>query len=259
MNILIRIIKDCVSFIVYLTVCPFRKNKKAVLVYHSVDNIPVNNDPLKINVSPVLFERQMACVAKSAERFTITFDDGYKSVFKNAFPVIAKYNIKTILFLTTGYIDGKISFADFFNDKYIPPALNWDEIRRMDAAGFEIGSHSLSHKSLLSMDEKAAYQEASQSRQRLSEALGHKVRSFSYPYGAYGYFNAKTAGVLRSAGYDRMFTNVMGMDNSKENPSAIRRIRIYSYDNMLRFRMKIAGAYNWVDMVSSKLGKPYGK
>ena len=41
--------------------------------------------------------------------------------------------------------------------------------------------------------------------------------------------------------------DLRGMDNSETEPFAIRRIRIYGTDNMFRFRIKVAGAYNWVD------------
>jgi len=54
---------------------------------------------------------------------------------------------------------------------------------------------------------------------------------------------------IKNSGYEKAYSNIMGMDNSPSEPFAINRIRVYPCDNIFRFRMKVAGAYNWIDRI----------
>lgn len=63
----------------------------------------------------------------------VTFDDGYKNNYTEAFPVLKKYNIKATIFLNTKYI-GK--------DK---DYLNWEQIKEMynsELIDFQMHTHS---------------------------------------------------------------------------------------------------------------------
>lgn len=246
---MIWIIKDIISLFIYAIICPFFKNKSAILVYHSIGYINKDTDPKKINVNPELFEKHMAYLEKRRQGFLVTFDDGYKNIYLNALPVIKKYRIKSILFLTTDYLDGKIKLDNFFDNKYSPGPLTWDQAKEINKCGIELGSHSLTHKNMFGLNEEMAYLEALLSKKRIAEMTEYMVSSFAYPFGNAGSFNAETERILKSAGYKKAYTNIMGMDNSQEEPFTIKRIRIYNTDNIFRFKMKISGAYNWVDLL----------
>ena len=63
--------------------------------------------------------------------------------------------------------------------------MSWSQIRELDAAGVEIGSHSLSHPRLTGLDDKALQTELTDSRLALEDKLGKPVTSFAYPYGEF--------------------------------------------------------------------------
>jgi peptidoglycan/xylan/chitin deacetylase (PgdA/CDA1 family) len=236
-----------ISALVYLFVTPFRRTRDAVFVYHSVDELSASRDPCKMNVPVALFERQMGYLSRLKNNYTVTFDDGFEGVYKNAFPIIKKYGIKAMVFLTTDFLDGKMRFDRFFGAGHSAAPLEWGQVREMHSSGIKIGSHSISHPDMASLDGQTAYREAAASRERIESLVGADVKDFSYPFGNPGSFNKDTAAILKTAGYEKGYTNVMGMENSRQDPFAIRRIRVYGTDNMPRFRLKVSGAYNWVD------------
>ncbi len=246
-----RIAKDIISLFIYLFVTPFYRTKNAVFVYHSVDNIDIDDDPRRMNVSPALFERHMEHLSRRKDRYTVTFDDGFQNVYMNAFPVLKKYGMKCIVFLTIEYMDTAEPMKKFFNDRYAVKSLTWDQVKEMRSCGAEIGSHALTHRNMARLDKEAFSVEAQASREAIKAIAGCDVTSFSYPFGNRGSFNKDTADILKTLGYTRAYTNIMGMDNSQKKPFAVRRIRVYGTDNMFRFRMKAAGAYNWVDLLNS--------
>ena len=244
------ILKDIISFFVYAFVCPFMRGRGAVLVYHSVDNnVKRGNDPDKINVSPVRFREHMAYIAKRKDRFTVTFDDSYGNVYLNAFPIVQEYGIRSTVFVLTDFVDKKLSMDNFFNGIRSPEPLTWDEINEMKSAGLEIGCHSGAHKNVAQLNKETLQREIASSRKRILDMTGTSARSFAYPFGNADSFNERTESALKKSGYERIYTNIMGMDNSGSEPFRIRRIRIYNTDNIFRFKIKIAGAYNWVDMI----------
>ena len=77
----------------------------------------------------------------------ITIDDGFKSVYNLAFPILKEYGFPATLYLYTDFIDNG------------PNQLSWLEVKEMIDMGIEIGSHSLSHTNLLNLKQNESYLE----------------------------------------------------------------------------------------------------
>jgi peptidoglycan/xylan/chitin deacetylase (PgdA/CDA1 family) len=111
----------------------------------------------------------------------ITIDDGFKSTYTLAYPVLKKYNFAATLFLYTDFIEKNSN------------NLTWEEIREMTRNNIEIGSHTLSHCNLLKYNKNENYEtylarirkEIFLSKEILESKIGSKVKFFAYPYGAY--------------------------------------------------------------------------
>ena len=85
-----QIIKDLISLLIYFFITRFYRNKNAVLVYHSVDNIEPDKDPQKININPSLFEKQIKYLSGLRNNYTLSFDDGFESIYINALQILKK-------------------------------------------------------------------------------------------------------------------------------------------------------------------------
>ena len=106
----------------------------------------------------------------------ITFDDGWKSVFTIAAPMLSEHGIPLTLFVATGLIDGQ-------SEWHRPHMLTWDQLGELSNMGVEIGSHSVTHPGFGTIDNQMAFQELNSSRVTLKSRLGIEVDSFAIPYG----------------------------------------------------------------------------
>jgi peptidoglycan/xylan/chitin deacetylase (PgdA/CDA1 family) len=69
----------------------------------------------------------------------ITFDDGHLNNYTTAFPIMQKYGFTGVLYIVANYMGA---------DQY----MNADQIKEMAIAGWEVGSHSISHSDLTSLE-----------------------------------------------------------------------------------------------------------
>lgn len=165
----------------------------------------------------------------SPKSVVITIDDGYKSTYTLAYPILRKYNFPATLFVYTEFIE---------KNQY---SLTWNEIREMANHNFEIGSHSLSHTNLLQYKEKESEtdylsrikKEIFLSKEILENKLGKPVKFFAYPYGVY---SSEIKELVLLAGYEGIL-NANSMNNSLPiDPTSINRQIIYGDDNGGSFR-----------------------
>lgn len=140
----------------------------------------------------------------------ITFDDGYRDVFYNAYPVLRDRGLKATFFLITQLMEG----ADY---------LTWEEAKEMaHNALMTMGDHTLSHRALASLSEDKIKDEIFSSKRIIEEKLGVSVNVFSYPYGS---FNQTVIKNLREAGFAAAVVSSLGNSCAKL-PYGLRRIRI---------------------------------
>ncbi|MFT4816452.1 MAG: biofilm PGA synthesis lipoprotein PgaB [Pseudohongiellaceae bacterium] len=112
----------------------------------------------------------------------ITFDDGYKSIFDEAFPLLQTYGYPFTLFLSTGPID------DGLNNY-----MTWDQVRQMSAADVIIANHMVDHPYMLeARNNESDIQRLARLRgdlleaeQRIEAETGQSHRYLAYPYGEY--------------------------------------------------------------------------
>ncbi|MDP3787239.1 MAG: polysaccharide deacetylase family protein [Candidatus Omnitrophota bacterium] len=243
--------KDLISIFFYILSFLIPQSKESVLLYHSISGMNSKQDSFNLNISTELFKKHMAYLAglRQKREFLVTFDDGFENFFTNAYPVLLRYNIKSILFIAVDFVDKKISLSDFCPANVEIRPLSWEQIKEISNNGIEIGSHSLSHPDLLAVDSNTAKSEIAGSKERTEAIIGKKIKYFAYPYGSKRSYNSAIKKIVKESGYEKAYSNIMGFNTKDTDPYDLRRIRIYTNDNMFRFKMKTRGAYNWVDFL----------
>jgi len=118
----------------------------------------------------------------------LTSDDGYQSIYTNAFPILKKYGYKMTVFLIDGYIGNSEAdrhLNDFDkNEKSVVtrPMLIWPEILAMSNYGIEFGSHSVTHNYLNKMSLEDAKNELIQSKADIEAHIKKPCIFLSWPH-----------------------------------------------------------------------------
>jgi len=209
-------------------------------------------------IEPDAFEKQMRYLAQTGlavsladlQRFVsgngalppgavvVTVDDGFRSLYTKALPILRHYGIPAVAFVTAGLIES----SDGARMQSKPePYLSWDDLERLTNAGVAIGSHAWTHRSLGPMSVAEAEEEAVLSRRTLESNLGVPVSAFAYPFGTRADFNARTADVLMRTGYHCAFTSQHGAIYPGMDPFVLPRVKVESGEQLWLFQMMLRG------------------
>ncbi len=118
----------------------------------------------------------------------LTSDDGYQSVYTNAFPILKKYGYKMTVFLIDGYIgnsEAERRLNDFDkNEKSVVTRrmLIWPEVAAMANYGIEFGSHGVTHIPLNQISLEAAKNEMAASKADIEAHLKRPCIFLSWPH-----------------------------------------------------------------------------
>lgn len=104
---------------------------------------------------------------------TVSFDDGYQSIYDNALPILENLEIKTTQNIITSFPD----VDPFF--------MTSAELLAMYNLGHELGSHSVDHADLTTLTPTELNGELADSKAFLESLTGGTVVDFAYPYGIY--------------------------------------------------------------------------
>ena len=130
-----------------------------------------------------------------ARSWLLTFDDGNASDYDIALPLLQKYNVKATFFIVTSWV-GK------------PGYLNWEQIKYLDLAGMQIGSHSINHKNMTKILKPERIHELVSSRILIEDHIGKTAKAFSFPLGI---CNATTIKEVFESGYELCCTSQHGI------------------------------------------------
>jgi peptidoglycan/xylan/chitin deacetylase (PgdA/CDA1 family) len=150
----------------------------------------------------------------------LTFDDGYRDNYTNAFPLLKKYRVKATLFVITGAV-GK------------PNYLTWPQIEEMEKSGLvDVESHTVHHPDMSKLTPEQARMELTVSKAMLEAHLHQPVTLFAYPMGKYRPFLFP---LLRKAGYQAAFTTRSGLTHYDDGLYSLKRLKAVNTDTFAQF------------------------
>lgn len=234
--------------------------KLRVLTYHRFTDLIY--DP--VSVTPSDFEMQLSWLSRNvrlldAETFCmmlqdnqpldrdavlITVDDGHKSFYEHAYPLLKKYDVPAILFVCPSLINDKFNTREF---------MNWGELAQVRRNKIVVASHGFSHRSLGRVSMAEAEYEVAEASKLLKLRLGIENPFFAFPYGTRNDFSDALADMLLAKGYQYCFTSVHGPCSPMSRSNLLPRIKIESGESLNVFR-KIAQGHLDMWRVVDNLG-----
>ncbi|UCC67889.1 MAG: polysaccharide deacetylase family protein [Armatimonadota bacterium] len=224
-----------------------------ILLYHKIGRPPRGARVRGHYVSPGLFRRHLtylrgqgyesiplAQVVGSdrplpALPVVITFDDGYRCLYEQALPVLAEFGFGATVFLVAGALGDTNTWEQAVGD-VAEPMLELRQIREMQEADIEFGSHTMGHPHLTALPEEAARREVVESRRNLEDSLQAPCLNFAYPYGDW---DARVRDLVAEAGYEAACTTRRAAARRRDDPLALPRINIRRYNVTARFAYKL--------------------
>ncbi|MEI7578468.1 MAG: polysaccharide deacetylase family protein [bacterium] len=212
-----------------------------VLTYHHVAPIPDQQNMQAYYVTPVMFEKQLQYLKEknyrtlttrefleqvksgqnpSQKSIVLTFDDGAKNNYDNAFPLLKKYGFVGVFYIPTN-----------------KTGITQTQLKEMADAGMEIGSHSKTHPDLSKISDDAKLtDEIINSRGMLQSWTGQDIYSIAYP-GCTA--NSLNISYVTKAGYQVGFSCGKVIDHKYSQRYVLSRIHVYS--NLDNFKKILSG------------------
>ena len=162
------------------------------------------------------------------ERWIVcTFDDGYSSLIENALPVLKEYDFTATVFVCTSLIGKSNNWNN--KDTKVRNHLTWEELDNLNANGWEIASHGVTHRCLLRLTDAELESELKTSKDVLQKKYG-QVISYAYPYGISNEFIHKRAGKY----YEYIFSLSQGGTHLECDRLQIKRYFIFEIYKILQ-------------------------
>ena len=204
-----------------------------ILMYHVIGNPPAGAPFPGLYVPASEFAGQMSALAKAGyhgvtqdqmwaywkrgvplppgKPIIITFDNGYKSQYAVALPVLQKYHWPAVENIQlTG----------------LPPSqggLLRKQTRAMVAAGWELDTQGFSHADLVKLTPQALQHEVADSRHRVQKLYKVPANWFCYPS---GHYNPTVISAVKKAGYIGSTTTMPGWNRRNYDPYKLERLRV---------------------------------
>lgn len=228
-----------------------KKSRKIILIYHAVGSGPWS-------ISADIFQKQTEWLVKHCAilpltelltnssndqkiQVAFTFDDGYACLYDTVLPILNAVKAVGTVYLNTGWIDYESRKASCPELGHYPGEhfLTWGDVKKLDKAGWEIGSHGVEHIDLSRQQPDVIEKELRHSKDVIENQLKKSCEHFAYTFGRH---DRRVRNVARQVGY-RYVTA------AHHQPLSI------SDDKMALPRLNVESGYSMEDFQNLVLGK----
>ena len=204
-----------------------------ILMYHYVEYVQDKGDTIRqsLDITPYTFEQEIKTLADNGYTFLtakdlgnaldgiytpptksviLTFDDGYRDFYTDAYPILKKYHAKATMYMIAGFVGYR---------NYMTEA----QLKEIAADGLiDIGAHTVHHMSLKQAPIDEVRKELTDGKKMIEDLIHMPVVSFAYPNGS---FDDVAIHEVFASGYTTAVTTQPGSEENPTNRFKLFRIR----------------------------------
>lgn len=227
-----------------------RRKGPRFLIYHQVGagsglEMDVDTESFEAQVDWLLANYRVVPLDEALENIgsdesdsdvVLTFDDGHRGVYTDAYPIMRESAVPFTLFLNTGPLES----GSFLHDDPTMPLMSWANLEEMMSSGLAtIGSHTHRHLNLRTTEPTLIAEDLELCDQIIERRLGIEVRAFAYPWGLWG---AAADGSVRKR-YTSAFVGSGGGIKDGADLHRLPRVPVMAGDNLTFFKRKMWGGF----------------
>lgn len=214
-----------------------------ILTWHAVDERRA-----VISISPEMFREQMRALAAlklrgislaaAFEHFrreggfppdsvVLTFDDAYACLAENVLPETRRLGFHGTVFVASEFVGMSADQARVLNADLSRDILTWEQLRNFASAGWEIGSHTLTHPDLTRLSRALVDRELCLAKDQIEQHIQRPVDTLAYPYGRFDHATKEAAKNY----YARACTTRLGFNCGAIDPLRLERVDVHYLRN----------------------------
>lgn len=173
----------------------------------------------------------------------LSFDDGYRSVFERARPLLAEAGVPGCCFVSTDLLGTDRRFEHDANSPVREHLhlMSWEELGTLCREGWSVGGHSATHPRLSECSGDSLREELSRPLASLRERLGLDGVAMAYPFGGPDDTTDDTVHLARELGYRACFSDFGGENFPGSAPFELCRIELGGDHDELAWRARVHG------------------
>ena len=119
--------------------------------------------------------------------------------------------------------------------------LDWEGIKALVNAGWEVGSHTMNHINLAAEAEDTVTKELMESGKLINERIGFATVHFAYPYGKESNYNHTSIEAVKRY-YKSAVTTVEGINRPGDDIYLLKRIMVANHHSLMDIKIKLLKA-----------------
>jgi peptidoglycan/xylan/chitin deacetylase (PgdA/CDA1 family) len=239
-------------------ILPRPAHRRVILIYHTV-----GGGPLSLPVGS--FRDQLAWLSEQATVLsldallkippdqaglyvTLTFDDGYRSLYSVVTPELEHHGFPATVYLNTNLvadttrIQSNPQLGHYAGEEF----LLWSEVEDMASRGWTIGSHGIDHVDLTGLPDADVFTQVTTSKATIEKRISQSCAHFAYTWGRH---SADVRHAVKRASYRNAVASHHAPLSDRDDPLALPRIDIRKEYELQDFIAVVMGRWDFLNIV----------